>query len=181
MGIFVNSFFFALSTIRIFFFFRNDKKRRDSHYLSLSPHTHRHLYAVCVCTCDSGDDDDGALSRRRLFRPSSHHQHRGANRFLLRMNPTPFGCWGFLRRGPSYFLGCFGSSQQQHRIVRCQFFRGKRIGVMCGEETTIILRLHLFITFHIQQQIEWKTDTQVKKDKLFLFLFFSGFLLGCRC
>jgi hypothetical protein len=127
-----------------------------------------------VCTCDSGDDDDGALSRRRLFRPSSHHQHRGANRFLLRMNPTPFG-WGFLRRGPSYFL-VVSVRQHQHRIVRCQFFRGKRIGVMCGEETTIILRLHLFITFHIQQ-IEWKTDTSVKKDKLFLFFIF--FLVFC--
>jgi hypothetical protein len=47
---------------------------------------------------------------------------------------------------------------------------------MCGEETTIILRLHLFITFHIQQ-IEWKTDTSVKKDKLFLFFIF--FLVFC--
>jgi hypothetical protein len=67
------------------------------------------------------------------------------------MNPTPFGCLEVSPGRPSYFLGCFGSSQQQHRIVRCQFFRGKRMGVMCGEETTIILRLHLFITFHIQQ------------------------------
>jgi hypothetical protein len=45
---------------------------------------------------------------------------------------------------------------------------------MCGEETTIILRLHLFITFHIQQ-IEWKTDTPVKKINSFYFYFFLVF------